>query len=230
MARRRPPLQNREEEAVNEDWLATYADAITLLMAFFVMLVSFSKVELPIFEKVQAGIAEQIGKREVIRPTQVLETDLQDIVFNMGLDSAVDVSTDDEGILMELGGGSFFHPGSANLTRDAVLFLKDIGDLLKEPRYLGFQVEVAGHTDDSPISTPRFPSNWELAAGRAIAVVRFLHALKVDPDQKRMRAISYGDTKPKLPNRDDFGNPIPENRDINRRIEIRIFPKYSRVF
>lgn len=223
-------MQRVEEEEVNEDWLATYADAITLLMAFFVMLVSFSKIETPIFEKVQAGIAEEIGKREVVRPTQVLETDLKDVVFNMAMDSAVSVSTDDEGLLMEMGSGSFFQPGSANLTNDAVLFLKDIGDLLQEPRYLGFQIEVTGHTDDSPISSPRFPSNWELAAGRAIAVVRFFHALGVDPDGKRMRAISYGDTKPKLPNRDDFGNPIPENREANRRIEIRVFPKYSRVF
>lgn len=230
MARRRRTMQPIKEEEVSEDWLATYADAITLLMAFFVMLVSFSKVEIPIFEKVQAGIAEQIGKREVIRPTEILETDLKDVVFNMAMDSSVNVSTDDEGILMELGGGAFFQPGSANLTRDAVIFLKDVGDLLKEPRYLGFQVEVAGHTDDTPISTPRFPSNWELASGRAIAVVRFLHALGVDPNQKRMRAISYGDTKPKLPNRDDFGHPIEANRDANRRIEIRIFPKYSRVF
>ncbi|WP_033067239.1 OmpA/MotB family protein [Thalassospira australica] len=230
MARGKKGMQPVKEEEVNEDWLATYADAITLLMAFFVMLVSFSKVEIPIFEKVQAGIAEEIGKREVVRPTQVLETDLRDVVFNMAMDSAVDVSTDDEGILMEMGSGSFFKPGSANLTNDAVLFLKDVADLLKEPRYLGFQVEVTGHTDDSPISSPRFPSNWELAAGRSIAVVRFFSALGVDPDQKRMRAISYGDTKPKLPNRDDFGEPIPENRKANRRIEIRIFPKYSRVF
>ncbi|MEQ8284965.1 flagellar motor protein MotB [Thalassospira sp.] len=230
MARRSKGMQPVKEEEVNEDWLATYADAITLLMAFFVMLVSFSKVELPVFEKVQAGIAEQIGKREIIRPTQVLETDLRDTVFNMAMDSAVNVSTDDEGILMEMGSGSFFQPGSANLIKDAVPFLKDVADLLKEPRYLGFQIEVTGHTDDSPISSPRFPSNWELASGRAIAVVRFFGALGVDPAQKRMRAISYGDTKPKLPNNDDFGNPIPENREANRRIEIRIFPKYSRVF
>ncbi|WP_065701949.1 flagellar motor protein MotB [Thalassospira sp. B30-1] len=230
MARRKSPMGRRQEELVEEDWIVTYADAITLLMAFFVMLVSFSKVEIPLFEKVQSGIAEQIGKREIVRPTQVLETDLKDVVFNTSMDSAVNVSTDDEGILMELGGGAFFHPGSANLTQDAVLFLKDVGDLLKEPRYLGFQVEVTGHTDDSPINTPRFPSNWELAAGRSIAVVRFLTAVGVDPESDRMRAISYGDTKPKLPNRGDDGNPIEENREANRRIEIRIFPKYSRVF
>ncbi|WP_339774627.1 flagellar motor protein MotB [uncultured Thalassospira sp.] len=226
--RRRSPLDTKRPAEINEDWLATYADAITLLMAFFVMLVSFSKIELPIFEKIQAGIAENIGKRSVVRPTEILETDLKDVVFNLQLDKSVSVKTDDEGILMELASGSFFQPGSADLTRDAVLFLKDVGDLLKQPRYMGFQIEVKGHTDDSPINTPRFPSNWELAAGRAIAVVRFFGAVGVDPQSDRMRAISYGDTMPKLPNEDDQGNPIPENREVNRRIEVRVFPKYAR--
>ncbi|RCK48727.1 membrane protein [Thalassospira profundimaris] len=227
--RRRSPLtETKKPEEISEDWLATYADAITLLMAFFIMLVSFSKIELPVFEKIQAGIAQNLGKRSVVRPTEILETDLKDVVFNLALDKSVHVSTDDEGILMELANGSFFQPGSADLTRDAVLFLKDVGDLLKQPRYMGFQIEVKGHTDDTPINTPRFPSNWELAAGRAIAVVRFFGALGVDPQSDRMRAISYGDTMPKLPNEDDAGNPIPENQEANRRVEIRIFPKFSR--
>ncbi|MCC9622577.1 flagellar motor protein MotB [Thalassospira sp. MA62] len=230
MARRKTPLMRSYEEPLNEDWLTTYADAITLLMAFFVMLASFSKVELPMFEKIQAGIAENIGKRDVVRPMQLLETDLKDSVFNLAMESDVTVANDDEGLLMELGGGAFFQPGSARLTRDAVVFLKDIGDLLKQPRYLGFQIEIAGHTDDSAINTPEFPTNWELAAGRAIAVVRFLGALDVDPKSNRMRAISYGDTRPKLPNRDDFGDPIPENREANRRIEIRVYPQYSKPF
>ncbi|AUG52624.1 OmpA/MotB family protein [Thalassospira marina] len=226
--RRSPLLEKKKQEEISEDWLATYADAITLLMAFFIMLVSFSKIELPVFEKIQAGIAQNLGKRSVVRPTEILETDLKDVVFNLALDKSVHVTTDDEGIMLELASGSFFQSGSADLTRDAVLFLKDVGDLLKQPRYMGFQIEVKGHTDDTPINTPRFPSNWELAAGRAIAVVRFFGALNVDPQSDRMRAISYGDTMPKLPNEDDQGNPIPENREANRRVEVRIFPKFSR--
>jgi chemotaxis protein MotB len=95
--RRRSPLDTKRPAEINEDWLATYADAITLLMAFFVMLVSFSKIELPIFEKIQAGIAENIGKRSVVRPTEILETDLKDVVFNLQLDKSVSVKTDDEG-------------------------------------------------------------------------------------------------------------------------------------
>lgn len=216
----------KKDDGGDEDWLTTYADAITLLMAFFVMLVNFSKIDIPRFEQVQAGIAQEIGKRDTVRPIQVLEVDLTDAVFNMGLDSAVSVSTDDEGIIMEMASGSFFASGTADLKRDAIPFLKEVGDLLNEPRYLGFQIEIEGHTDDDPIKTERFPSNWELGAGRAITLVRFFNALQVEA--QRMRAISFGDTQPKLPNRDEDGNPIPENMEENRRVVVRIYPKYSR--
>ena len=216
----------KKQEENTEDWLGTYADAITLLMAFFVMLLNFSKIDIPTFEEVQAGLAEQIGKQEVIRPMEMLKADLSDAVFNMAMDSAVSISTDDEGMLMELASRNFFQPGSAAIRRDAAPFLAEIGDILTEPRYLGFQVEVIGHTDDSPIKTDRFPSNWELAAGRSIAVIRFFRAMRVR--ENRMRAISYGDTQPKLPNRLEDGTPIPENMEENRRIVVRVFRKYSR--
>ena len=69
-----------------------------------------------------------------------------------------------------------------------------------------YKVEVEGHTDDVPINTARFPSNWELSAARSSAVVRFLISRGVEP--KRMGAIGYADTRPKKPHRDKEGNPI----------------------
>ena len=69
------PQFNVEEEPESEDWLTTYADAITLLMAFFIMLASFSKIDVPAFEKVTAGIKSEIGKTEVTSPTELLKID-----------------------------------------------------------------------------------------------------------------------------------------------------------
>jgi chemotaxis protein MotB len=70
-----------------------------------------------------------------------------------------------------------------------------------------------------PISTAQFPSNWELSAGRASPVVRFLISRGVSPD--RMTAIGFADTKPETANRDELGMPIKENQETNRRIVIR---------
>ncbi|MEX0827352.1 MAG: OmpA family protein, partial [Haliea sp.] len=78
------------------------------------------------------------------------------------------------------------------------------------------------HTDDDPINTPRYPSNWELSAGRATRVARHFVTQKIDP--LRLKAIGYAETRPVVPNRTDKGKPIPENMAKNRRVIIRVFP------
>jgi chemotaxis protein MotB len=84
-------------------------------------------------------------------------------------------------------------------------------------------MDVQGHTDDSPINTPQFPSNWELSAARASAVVRYFAEKGIATE--RMRATGFADTIPKVPNRDPQGNPIRVNQEENRRITIRVFPR-----
>tara|TARA_Y100000588_G_scaffold203789_1_gene217608 strand:- start:337 stop:639 length:303 start_codon:yes stop_codon:yes gene_type:complete len=100
--------------------------------------------------------------------------------------------------------------------------LLEIAYELSQSPYDLYFVDVEGHTDDAPINTPRFPSNWELSTARATGVVRFLISADVQPE--RLKAVGYADVRPKFPNRDLFGEPIPENRKKNRRISIRLHP------
>jgi len=226
MARRLIPPPPIEDEDDANAWLVTYADAVTLLMAFFIMLVSFSKIDIPIYEQVKAGILNELGKRgETDRetsPTALLKVDLQDVVFALQADQAVAIGTDSRGVVMEMDSSAFFLPGSAQIRDAAVPILLNMAKTLMAPRYEPFVIEVEGHTDDDPISTPRFPSNWELSAGRASAVVRLFMAQGLAGD--KMKAVGYGETRPKLPNRDAEGIPIPENQAINRRVVVRIGP------
>jgi chemotaxis protein MotB len=74
-----------------------------------------------------------------------------------------------------------------------------------------------------PIQTQLFPSNWELSAARATAVVRLFSDAKVNP--ARMKAIGYADVMPKVPNRDPNGNPLPANQSINRRVVVKVMPR-----
>ncbi|MBT5495044.1 MAG: OmpA family protein [Alphaproteobacteria bacterium] len=83
-------------------------------------------------------------------------------------------------------------------------------------------MDVEGHTDDVPIRTARFPSNWELSASRASSVVRYFIEQGIKPS--RLKAAGYADTKPKLPNKDIFDEGIPENREKNRRVGLRLHP------
>lgn len=213
----------RKKEEEDESWMTTFADMVTLLLVFFIMLVAISRVDVVLFEQVKAGVAKGIGNRDVVRPIELLKIDVQDAVQAMELEDVVAVGTDDRGLTIEFASSAFYRPGSAEIREEAIPALQRIAATIGAERYRGFQVEVQGHTDDTPISNELFPSNWELSGGRASRVVRFFADTGIEPE--RMEAIGYADTRPKVPNRDAFGEPLPANREVNRRVVVRVHPR-----
>jgi chemotaxis protein MotB len=121
---------------------------------------------------------------------------------------------------LELSSAAFFDSGSATLSKAGEDFLRSVTLDLKAEKFRDYQITVEGHTDDAPISTARFPSNWELSTARASAVVHFF--LDQGLPAQKLRAAGYADTFPKAPNRDASGNPIPENQGKNRRVVIKL--------
>ncbi len=226
MARKRRMSDMVGGDDEGEDWLVTYADAITLLMAFFVMLVSFSKVELPMFEEVQAGIAERIGGTvQNDTPIFSLEAQLQSIMAEASEfpPDAVNVGFDDEGVVIEFASGYFFEPGGVELTPGASDILGAVYRQLQEPPYDVFLVDVEGHTSDRPPPDgSHFPTNWELSASQAARVLREFIELGMRPEW--LSASGYADTQVLVPNRDIANNPIEENRRKNERISLRLHP------
>jgi flagellar motor protein MotB len=120
----------------------------------------------------------------------------------------------------EMGSAAFFDSGSASLSDAGKAILRGILGPLTAALDEGYRIRVEGHTDDTPIDTPQFPSNWELSTARASAVVHFF--LEQGIPAQRLRAVGYADTEPKVPNRDAAGNPIPENQARNRRVVIKL--------
>lgn len=215
--------QNKEEESEGEDWLVTYADAITLLMAFFVMLLNFSKIDIPAFEEVAAGIANEIGmgtKEE--SPISLLNQTIQEMIVEMRAEQAVEVEVDDKGVKIELASGAFYKSGSADLREAALPVLAEFAAKFMEPRYEQYIIEIEGHTDDDPIHTAKFPSNWELSSGRATGVARFFISEGINP--RRMKASGFAETRPKVPNRRPDGTPLKDNQAENRRVIVRVYP------
>lgn len=215
---------NPKKPEEREDWLMSYADMITLLLAFFVLLLSMSHIDMVKYEKVEGGMAKDIGKRESESPLQKLTTEMGELLKGLKVDETqVALGTDDRGLVLEMDGGSFFDPASAKLKESQLTNLAKMAELLTSTRYSAFQVEIQGHTDDTPISTAEFPSNWELSAGRASAVVRYFISKGMNPT--RLAAEGFADTHPKVANRDANGNPLPVNQSINRRVTIHVFPR-----
>jgi chemotaxis protein MotB len=208
------------KEENGDEWLVTFADAMTLLLAFFVMLVSFSKIDLVTFEQVQAGIARDLGQRTVARPAAQLRAQLEAMVDSMGVADAVRVDTFDRGIMLELAASTFFRSGSAEIRPESRTILVTISEALVAPRYSTFKIAVEGHTDDTPPLIARYATNWELSGARAANIVRLF--AEGDIPARRMRAVAFADSMPKLPNRDGAGQALSENQSKNRRIVVRI--------
>ena len=118
-------------------------------------------------------------------------------------------------VSMDLAEQLFFASGSATLKPDGKEILKDVADALKA--YEDKIIRVVGHTDNVPIATSMYPSNWELSVARAAAVVRYLQEAGIPPE--RMIAAGRGEYSPLVP------NDTPEDREINRRIEIMLIDK-----
>lgn len=213
------PLRESQSDG-GQEWLVTFADAMTLLLAFFVMLVSFSKVDMLTFEQVKAGIARDLGQRSITRPAAQLRAELDSLVDSLGVADALRIDTFERGIVLELAANAFYPPGAATLRPEARPILESVAETLNAPVYSKFKIAVEGHTDDNPIANSRFASNWELSAARATNVVRLFDRAEIPVH--RMRAVAFAETQPKVANRDGAGNPLPQNQAKNRRIIIRV--------
>ena len=207
-----------------DDWLISYADMVTLLLAFFAVLLSISHFDMVKFEQVQSGVGKDIGKRETAQPIQDLKNEIEATLVKLSLkDDQAKLGTDDRGLVLEFDANTFFDSGSARLKEEHLPALVEIGQRMNGQRYSAFLVEVQGHTDDTPIASQVYPTNWELSAARASAVVRLFIQIGMAPT--RLTATGFADTRPKVSNRDIESRPLPRNQAINRRVTIHVFPR-----
>lgn len=204
-----------------EAWLLTYSDVITLLLAFFVVLIAVSYVDLNLFEQLKEGLRSEMSKTERIKtPLAEVKKDLDRILAEEKEEGVVDITLGRDGIKILFSSKYFYNTGEAEMLNQGQQLVDKVLQALNKIGFYQFKVDIEGHTDDQPISTQRFPSNWELSVARASNVVKYFIAQGIDAD--RLKAAGYADTQPVVPNRDSLGNPIPENRAQNRRVVIRI--------
>lgn len=252
MARRK-----RHEEPDNHDrWLVSYADFITLLFAFFVVMYSVSSVNdgkyrvlsntlteafvappVRSSDPIQVGeelrslepqVGEPVlpepnppetvpsgedggGSEDRFRTLESVESELSQALLDYVDQGLVKVIRSRRGIGVEMKSSMLFDSGSARLSRDALKALRKVILIIKPLPNL---INVEGHTDNVPISTISFPSNWELSAARAASVVHYFAKLGVASE--RMAAIGYGEFRPLA------SNATVEGRKSNRRVNLVI--------
>ncbi len=207
------PFFGQDEDDEEQNWLVTFSDLLSLLLIFFIAFGAWSKVSTlhrqttpPASSKAEA----QAAGREVF---QTVKTELQALLLNLGMGEGVTVQTGPQEILITLKEYISFANGQAEVLETSYPVLDTIADALK--RCPDFLIEIDGHTDDRPIKTVRFPSNWELSMARAAGVLRYLidrHGL----DPSRFTLKGHGEQRPLVP------NDTEAHRAQNRRVEIRL--------
>lgn len=203
-------------------WLLTYSDVITLLLAFFVVLIAVSHVDLNLFEQLREGLRSEISSTEPVQtPLSEVKRDLDRLLAEEKEQGVVDITLDRDGIKIFFYSNFFYESGEAVMLDTGQEIVDKALQALDQIGFYQFNIDIEGHTDDVPISTQRFPSNWELSVSRASNVVKYFIEHDIDPE--RLKASGYADTQPLVANRDSLGNPIPENRARNRRIVMRIY-------
>jgi len=216
----------KENKDVVDGWMGTYGDMVTLLMAFFVMLYSASDPDPGKYEEIVESMKEAFSKQDIENEFKELHESLEDIIENQILENAVEIELGPNGISIQIPGSSLFASGSADIMTDMAPVIVEIStaitQLLDQSSYHDYMIEVEGHTDDEPIGEDSeiFNSNWDLSAIRATGIVELLYNSGIKMD--KLKPIARAESIPLLPNRDENGIPIPENRAKNRRVVIKV--------
>ncbi len=229
--------RQEEEDSGNgaPGWMVTYGDMMTLLLTFFVLLISFSSIQEVEFEKAMGSLKRALGvlpmrsglqrKVHFYRQAQKAEEEVLDGVLKMqkqleenGLEGEVKIDITEKGVHIVISDPILFDLGSDRLKTEVVTPLDIVADLLRQSP--GSEVLVEGHTDNWPIKSERFPTNWELSSARALAVVKYF-SFKKGMSPSRFAATGFGEYRPIVP------NDTPEHRAMNRRVEIFIRTKQS---
>lgn len=221
-------------------WLITYADLITLLLAFFIILYAISQTQQIKFAQISAALANQFDSNSIVgqspgpsiinglsgtrtalsSPQEVqalgrLESVLTKAIASAGLASQVSVESNVRGVEVSIDAKLLFPSGSALLSSAATALLLHLGEALKA---VPNDIEVAGYTDSTPIHTAAFPSNWQLSAMRSANVVYVLSEVPgIDP--ARLSIAAFGPYHPVASNATSVG------RQANRRVNIIVLRK-----
>jgi chemotaxis protein MotB len=237
--------EEEEAEGGGERWLVSYSDFITLLMVMFVVLYSMGQTDVVKYKRladsmraafsmggaakiVDSQINKEGGKSENGEPNPIVipgipkeppassevAGQLTKMLSGSNLGGEVSIQTNVEGVLIALSEKMVFTPGTAVLQAEAYPVLDTIAKMLIP---INRSIRVVGHTDNTPSSDPRYPTNWDLSLGRGMVIANYLLKAGIAPE--RIIVSGRGEYQPLFP------NDTPAHRSLNSRAEIIIVYK-----
>jgi chemotaxis protein MotB len=230
---------SNNEDPNTSGWLTTFNDLVTLLMVFFVLVFAMSAIDVTKLKNFQTSLQSGLGVLEAgqklsvglfnplkqnphkdfedpstdsieVKPESKVSDEVEKSLAALESEIGIKTTFVTEGILITLDDSILFDFGKAEVNSRSYPVLAKIVDVIK---IIHNPVRIEGHTDNVPIRTERFPSNWELSTARAVQVLKYFAEVgEIEP--QRLSAAGYGDVKSVFP------NDTPEHRAKNRRVEI----------
>jgi chemotaxis protein MotB len=222
--------KKKGEEAGAPAWMVTYGDMMTLLLCFFVMLVSMSSIQDSKFKKAMGSLRGALGvmnfdsaiiemeslpvpnrfQQEIERIREEFE-EFEEFEELAGLEDKIEISETDKGMLIRMANPLLYGSGNSSMKEEGRKVLSELSKILIN---LDAVIRIEGHTDNIPIHNEEFSSNWELSSSRAVRVLTFLTENGIAGEN--LMAVGCGEYKPLV------SNDSEENRAKNRRVEIYV--------
>jgi chemotaxis protein MotB len=213
-------LAEQSKSSVDSDsnWLITLSDVLSLILVFFIMFFMMTKnaekdKKAQEHETVNLALPIPGLRTSSEAAEEQIKREMDSLIKNLDMENDVSVQAVSKGIMITLKEKVTFRPGEAEILKDSGPILENIAHIIRScPSYT---VEIEGHTDNVPINTRLYPSNWELSVARASSVLKyFITDQGIDPS--RFAIKGNAEQRPIVP------NDTPEQRARNRRVEIRL--------
>ncbi|MEW6194108.1 MAG: OmpA family protein [Bacteroidota bacterium] len=215
------------EDGDKDRYLITYADLITLLLGLFIILYTMSNIDVNKYKGVVSALGNIFGSETnlssvssstntiIPKPSDKLADDLSRLIQQYNYSSSVRLEQNERGVTIHIMDDIMFAPGRAELSNASKIVLKRLADVI---RTLPNDIRIEGHTDNIPINTVQYPSNWHLSVDRALSTGYYLiqnEGIFAD----KVSVVGYAEYRPIA------SNDTPQSRALNRRVDIVILKK-----
>jgi chemotaxis protein MotB len=218
---RKMSLTSEDSSETDHNWLITLSDLMSLLLVFFIIFFAMSRVSgaknsvtpVKTAGSVTVSVPPALPTQKAEGKLETIRKDIQGTITALKMNDQVKIESAERELILTLKENVTFKTGDADILKGSQPVLDALAETVKKNP--SFMVDINGHTDDQPIHTSRYPSNWELSVARATSVLKYLVG-HYDLDPARFTIKGNADHRPLAPNWSD------ENRAQNRRVEIRL--------
>ncbi len=214
------PVQELDDEEENS-WQVSYLDIITIVLGFLIILLSVSQITKSEFTSLSSIFGKLADETEFITtPIGNIQDELFDLLEPEIEAGNLEIIRDLNDLRIRFKSDLLYNSGEARLQTSAEYLLDRVLISMQQLEYNDFNIDVEGHTDNTPIASATYPSNWELSTARAANIVKYFNDMGIEA--KRLKASGYADSRPII-EYDSLGFPFAASKESNRRVVLRLY-------